>query len=40
MKNVKTTPYTTSEMEIITFECNDIVTTSSVPDNNEDGPNW
>ena len=28
MKNVKPTPYVSPEMDIITFECNDIVTAS------------
>ena len=37
MKNFN---YISPELDIITFECNDIVTASSVPDNNEDGPNW
>ncbi len=32
-KNVK---YIPAELEIITFECNDIVTTSIVPDENEE----
>lgn len=37
MKNVKPTPYTSPELEIITFECNDIVTASGyVSDPNED----
>jgi hypothetical protein len=37
MKNVKSTPYTSPELEIIAFECNDIVTTSiPIPDENED----
>lgn len=39
MKNVTPPHYIPPELEIITFECNDIVTASSVPDNNEDG-NW
>ncbi len=38
-KNVKATPYIPAELEIIAFECNDIVTTSiPVPDDNVD--NW
>lgn len=40
MKNIKAPQYTSPNLEIITFECNDIVTTSSVPDKNEDGPDW
>ena len=39
MKNVKKQPYLPVELEIITFECNDIVTASgyvSVPDEDTD----
>jgi len=42
MKNVKTSLYTPPELDIITFECNDIVTASGggyVSDENEDD-NW
>jgi hypothetical protein len=38
-KNVKAASYIPAELEIIAFECNDIVTTSIVPDVNEDD-NW
>ena len=36
-KNVNSTPYMPAELEIIAFECSDIVTTSIVPDDNVDG---
>ena len=35
-KNVKATLYIPAELEIIAFECNDIVTTSIIPDENEE----
>ncbi len=35
MKNVKPTPYISPELEIITFECNDIVTSSIVGEDDE-----
>ncbi len=39
-ENVKATSYIPAELEIIAFECNDIVTTSiPTDDENEDG-NW
>ena len=39
MKNVKPTPYIPAELEIITFECNDIVTASGLDDDYVSDPN-
>lgn len=40
MENLKATPYISPEVEIIMYECSDIITTSPVggfvPDDNED----
>lgn len=34
---INPTPYLPPELEVIAFDCNDIITTSYTPDNKEDG---